>query len=73
MVDDEEEKQPKTCDVCGSELQWVDCWMCGGDGEYDETETDPLEGDQFAVCPECYGKGGYLECTELPHHTDDEP
>lgn len=56
-----------TCEKCGAELDWVDCWMCGGDGTYDETETDPLEGDEFAICPECGGNGGYLECPDLPH------
>ena len=38
---DNDDDDPKTCQGCGAVLIWVDCWLCGGDGEYDETETDP--------------------------------
>lgn len=59
--------QPKTCTVCGAELEWVDCWKCFGEGGIDETDIDPLEGDEFSMCDEFHGEGGYLECPDLPH------
>lgn len=40
------------CPICGGNMQYVDCWNCGGDGGY---------------CEECRGRGGYLECMFLPH------
>lgn len=55
------------CKVCGAELEWVECWKCFGEGGFDETDIDPLEGDEFSVCDECCGQGGYLECPDLPH------
>ena len=64
-------QEPLTCGFCGAELEWIDCWICGGDGVIDETEYDPLEGDKFARCNECNGDGGYLECPDLPHITPD--
>lgn len=49
------------CPICGQRKEWVECWQCAGEGTYDETEIDPFEGDPFANCPECAGRGGWLE------------
>lgn len=61
---------PETCKVCGSDLEWVDCWKCLGEGCIDESDIDPLEGDEFYPCDECHGEGGYLECPALPHEKE---
>lgn len=56
------------CNICGEEKEWTECYYCDGMGEYDETDTDPLEGDQFALCPECAGRGGWWACPNAEEH-----
>ena len=56
------------CKVCGEPKIWVECWHCGGDGYCDETDIDPLEGDEFAPCSECAAKGGWYECGLAEQH-----
>lgn len=44
--------------------EWVECWNCGGDGEFDGYEEDPLwydEGETYP-CDICRGNGGWLAC-----------
>lgn len=60
------------CNTCGAELDWVDCFSCGGEGGRDEDELmmdDPLwyEGFEWERCDSCNGEGGYLVCPALPH------
>jgi hypothetical protein len=63
----EEIYKPKTCKVCGETLVSSICHMCDGEGTIDDTATDPLEGDEFSLCPECHGAGLYLDCPNAPH------
>lgn len=58
------------CPICGASLEWEDCWDCGGDGYIDETEYDPLEGDDDMPCPTCHAEGGWHVCphTGEPEH-----
>jgi hypothetical protein len=63
-------EEPDACPVCGDELEWTDCWSCGGEGEFDGYEEDPLwydEGDMIP-CPECNGAGGWRECPNAENH-----
>ncbi len=60
----------ETCQVCGFELEWVECWDCGGEGWIDEYEDDAInysEGEEYRRCSNCSGEGGWLECPNLPH------
>ncbi len=52
------------CRFCGAPLEWVECDACGGEGEYDAYETDPLwyDPDDTAPCPQCEGDGGWWWC-----------
>lgn len=52
-------EEPERCKVCGSELEWVECWLCLG--------TDDPEDDGESECGECGGAGGFLECLNVPH------
>lgn len=60
---DEDDCEP-SCTKCGSSVLWEDCWNCGGDGELDVYETDPLWYDpgDTEKCDVCSGKGGYYVC-----------
>jgi hypothetical protein len=66
MTDDEQEEY---CPVCGGYMDWVECWNNCDDGEFDLYETDPLWYEPGATekCGACDGKGGYLQCINIPH------
>jgi hypothetical protein len=53
-----------TCSACGSDLEWVDCEHCGGEGEYECYEEDPLwyDEDDMKACAQCGGTGGWYWC-----------
>jgi hypothetical protein len=66
-----DEPEPVCCPVCGNDLEYVDCWRCGGEG-YDGHECGEdccacAEPEDNVLCEECGGGGGYLECPALPH------
>jgi hypothetical protein len=57
------------CAVCGNATSWLPCWNCGGEGGFDGEdlmEEDPLwyDPDEYEVCGECLGQGGWDYCTE---------
>lgn len=63
---------PITCAICGSELEFVFCCYCSGDGGFHDCGEDCCacadpESDLNETCTECNGEGGYLECPALPH------
>jgi hypothetical protein len=58
-----------TCPVCHAPLEHSDCDLCGGEGEHDAYEEDPLwysPGDT-EPCPQCGGEGGWWVCPNAPH------
>ena len=60
----------KECPVCGSDMDWADCDVCGGDGVLDAYEGDPLwydEGDT-EPCYQCGGTGGWWTCLNSRNH-----
>lgn len=66
---DEDDDGARFCPVCGGYMDWVSCWQCFGQGEFDLYDEDPIyydEGDT-EKCSECNGSGGYFECASLPH------
>jgi hypothetical protein len=59
------------CSKCGSDPDWVDCWKCGGQCEFDLYEEDPLyyrPGDT-ELCDECDGAGGWDICRHCESNT----
>lgn len=67
------EPEAETCKVCGADMEFTDCWQCGGEGYGDDFHDcgedcccclDPEPGE----CPECNGAGGWLECPNAEHH-----
>lgn len=52
------------CANCGYELDWEDCWSCGGDGEIDVYDEDSLWYDPGDTerCDVCSGEGGWASC-----------
>ena len=63
------EDEAECCSICGAELEWVDCYNGCDDGEFDGYEEDPMwysPGETYR-CEVCKGRGGYLECPNLPH------
>jgi len=73
MSDHEDEMSDhEICLICGAHLEWVSCWHCHGEGSFDLADEDPiyypyLPGEMLETCQECQGRGGYLECSDLPH------
>lgn len=62
-----------SCETCGEEMQWEDCWSCGGEGGRDGEDLmmeDPMwyGPDDFEICDTCHGKGGYLVCHNAQNH-----
>jgi hypothetical protein len=63
------------CEHCGEEMEWQDCWDCGGEGGRDGEDLmmeDPLwyGPDDFETCSSCLGKGGYWICHNSKNHID---
>lgn len=52
------------CSTCEQELEWVECEQCGGAGDYDAYELDPLwyDEDDTEPCTQCGGSGGWHWC-----------
>lgn len=55
----------QSCKCC--EMDWVDCWRCGGEGGDDGEalmEEDPLwyGPDDFRPCDVCRQAGGFSTC-----------
>ena len=56
-----------TCQVagCGRDIDFDDCWQCGGEGHGDDLhDLDPLWYDPgtFPRCEECGGRGTISHC-----------
>ena len=70
-VFDDAPDQDRYCAICGGYMDWIDCWQCGGEGEFDMYEDDPMwyEPGDFEDCDVCRGAGGYWECASLPHES----
>ena len=62
MVDEQQ-----YCKKCSSDLEWVECSFCGGEGGrgWEELQfEDPLwySPDDFVICDHCGGKCGFERC-----------
>jgi len=63
------------CPRCGGEMEWVECWNCGGDGvdghDCGEDCCSCLEPEDNVRCDICKGRGGWYACdgcTEAREH-----
>lgn len=68
------EEAPEYCPICGAELEWMECQAGCDDGQIDGYEEDPMwysPGETYR-CSACKGKGGWLECPNLPHQEQGE-
>lgn len=55
----------KSCDECGGELQWEECYDCDGVGAYHDCGEDTCccaDPDPNCECPTCSGDGGWQFC-----------
>jgi DnaJ-class molecular chaperone len=54
------------CPRCGSDdMEWEECYVCDGEGEFDAYDDDPINyapGEEYEMCRECSGNGGFLVC-----------
>lgn len=52
------------CARCGSSVEFLKCYNCGGEGEFDDTDDEnwPV----FRNCDACHGTGGDLHCLSTP-------
>lgn len=52
------------CTKCRAEVEYEDCWNCGGEGGRDLYEEDPLAHapGEWADCTECDGRGTLPFC-----------
>jgi hypothetical protein len=64
-VDFDDDNMP-VCGRCGEELEFVDCWDCGGElythHDCGEDTCCCLEPVDNVPCQICEGKGGFLVC-----------
>ena len=69
VPDDEDDDEEEWCLICGGPMEWVNCYNCFGEGEFDLYDMNPNEYEPGDIdrCEICQGKGGYLECIHLPH------
>lgn len=52
------------CPKCGNEYEFVTCWNCDGEGQFDLYEEDPINESPgtFETCDECDGEGEIEYC-----------
>lgn len=67
-----EEEFPDVCQICGSYLEWEDCWQCHGDGGFHDCGEDCcmcIDKEEITVdCEVCKGEGGYRICIAASKH-----
>lgn len=70
---DELPEYGKECPICGSDMDWDICDLCGGEGELEVYESDPLWYDpgDTEPCHQCDGAGGWWTCTNWRNHTEE--
>lgn len=54
------------CAKCGSDVEWEDCWDCGGEGfthhDCGEDTCCCLEPENNVGCDTCNGSNGWYRC-----------
>lgn len=59
-----QEQEFPTCGLCGREIDYEDCFNCGGEGGRELYEEDPLyySPDDWEDCETCEGAGTLAFC-----------
>lgn len=59
-----------TCEFCGAQKEWEDCWNGCDDGYLSLYDEDPLfyDEDDQELCPICDGDGGWWVCPNAANH-----
>lgn len=56
----------EVCAKCGGDVEWTDCWNCGGNGidghECGEDTCCCLDPEDNVRCNTCEGKGSWATC-----------
>ncbi len=60
-----------TCPICGSDMDWLDCDLCGGEGGCAPYQYDPISyaEDDWIQCAQCNGEGGWALCCNWKAHS----
>lgn len=58
------------CKTCGWEMEWDDCFLCGGDGSYEHVPDSEEPWTSIETCDSCNGKGGSWYCPHAENHID---
>ena len=65
MPDPREDEDPN-CPRCGSAMERVTCWQCGGEAGFHDCGEDTcmcLDKEELTkACEECGGDGGFMVC-----------
>lgn len=68
----EDDCDPPDCPVCGSSMEWEECWQCGGEGYSDHDCGEDCcccaDPEPNVVCDICNGVGGYYLCWNRDNH-----
>jgi len=66
----------ETCEKCGTERQWFECWQCGSEGvsghDCGEDCCCCLHPEDNMRCDICNGKGGWMRCFTCAPLGDEE-
>lgn len=73
----DDDPDPWVCEVCGAELERIDCWQCHGEGGFHDCGEDVcccLDGDEITEdCGECDGDGFEVFCPNAAAHPQPNP
>ena len=64
----------KPCPKCGTDMHRQDCPECGGEGDFDAHDEDPLyydPGDRIP-CDNCHGHGVFVWCPKCQWNDMDQ-
>ena len=61
----------KQCPICGSIMEWVDCYNCEEGYSHHDCGEDCCccaEPENNIPCDICRGEGGWMQCVNVENH-----